>query len=105
MLKTCACTKLRHDEGVDMKRFSRAALFGFFSGFALLFAQAADEKPKENEKLPSAKEVLEKYTKAIGGKEAFSKHNSQHVLGKVEMPAQNMSGKMEVFAARPNKLM
>ncbi|HEX7861372.1 MAG TPA: DUF4412 domain-containing protein [Verrucomicrobiae bacterium] len=55
--------------------------------------------------LPSAKEVLERYAKAIGGKDKFKQHNSQHALGAVQMKAQGINGKMEVFAARPNKLL
>jgi hypothetical protein len=57
------------------------------------------------EKQLQAKEILERYAKAIGGQEAFRKHKSQHATGTVSMPAQNMNGKMEVFAARPNKLL
>lgn len=77
-------------------------------GFALFLAgplAAAEDKNPATEKLPTAREVLERYAKAIGGKEAFQKHKSQHATGTVSMPAQNMNGKMEVFAARPNKLL
>ena len=55
--------------------------------------------------LPSAKEVLERYAKAIGGKEAFAKHKSQSAKGTVQMPAQGVNGKMEIHAARPNKML
>src|ERR1043165_7495492 len=91
-------------QGVDMKQLSRATFLGLFLGMSLLLGRAAEEKPKENGKLPSAKEVLEKYSKAIGGKAAFARHESQHAFGKVELPAQKISGQLEVFAARPNKL-
>lgn len=84
-----------------MRFFTRAVLLGMFSGLVLLAVHAADQKL---ESLPSAKAILERYAKEIGGKEAFLKHKSQHVVGTIEMPAQKISGKMEVFAARPNKL-
>jgi hypothetical protein len=69
-----------------------------------LLGQAAEGKA-EGKDWPSAKEVLERYAKAIGGKETFNKYQSQHALGTVQMKAQGVSGKMEVFAARPNKLL
>jgi hypothetical protein len=71
----------------------------------VVLSHAADEKKVEGQSLPGATEVLERYAKAIGGKENFKKHNSQHALGTVQMKAQGVSGKMEVFAARPNKLL
>jgi hypothetical protein len=70
---------------------------------ALVFVLAS--APRAAEKLPSAKEILERYGKEIGGKAVFEKHKSQHAKGTVQMPAQNMNGKMQVFAARPNKLL
>lgn len=92
----------------DMKCL-RAPWFGLVVvvGVLVVSLRAADEKPGAEKKaaLPSAKEILERYAKAIGGKEAFMKHSSQHAVGKVEMPAQGMSGTMNVYAARPNKLL
>lgn len=71
----------------------------------LLFAVCARAAEDKKEALPTAKEVLERYAKAIGGKEKFKEHNSQHAHGTVQMKAQGINGKMEVFAARPNKLL
>jgi zinc protease len=89
-----------------MKPFSSVSLLGMALTICCsLVARAADEKPANDRKpLPSAKEILERYSKAIGGKEAFMKKSSQHALGTVQMPAQQVKGTMEVFAARPNKL-
>lgn len=68
--------------------------------------EGSGKKRAEDKKaLPAAKEVLERYAKAIGGREAFKKNDSQHGKGTVEMKAQGISGKMEAFAARPNKLL
>jgi zinc protease len=81
--------------------FSVALAFCAF----VLPARAADEKPADPKTpLPSASEILERFGKAVGGQAAFMKHNSQHARGSVEMPAQKLKGTMEVFAARPNKL-
>ncbi|HTG43727.1 MAG TPA: hypothetical protein VK633_04270 [Verrucomicrobiae bacterium] len=87
-----------------MKLFSRGALFGFWAGMILSLSGAVDEKVRSPAPLPSGSEILNRYAKAVGGKEAFRKHQSQHAVGTVDMRAQKMTGKLEVFAARPNKL-
>lgn len=68
--------------------------------------QKQSDKPelKDSVPAPTALEILQRFAKEIGGQEAFSKHSSQHAKGTVEMPGQNLTGNMEVFAARPNKL-
>ncbi len=92
----------------DMKQLSRGFLLSI--AFAVchalsLSARAADEQAEAAKKpLPSAREILDRYGKAIGGKSAFTKHSSQHAKGSVEMTAQKIKGTMEVFAARPNKM-
>lgn len=53
---------------------------------------------------PTAVQILKRFSKEIGGEQAFLKHNSQHATGTVEMRGQNLKGTMEVFAARPDKL-
>ena len=95
-----------------MNSFSRLSLFRVAAAIACLVVSAAaadkatdlngagDKKP-----LPSAKEVLDRYAEAIGGKDVFKKNQSQHGKGTVEMKAQGITGKMEAFAARPNKLL
>ena len=59
---------------------------------------------KATSSLPPAKEVIAKYVKALGGKEAILKYSSTHVKGRSEMPAQGIKGTLEVFAAKPDKL-
>lgn len=71
-----------------------------------VFAQEkAATTTQKAEKLPSAEEILKRYVEQVGGERAFSKYKSQHALGTIEMGAQQLKGKMEVFAARPNKLL
>ena len=65
-------------------------------------APASTEKPAQ---LPAAEQVLKRYIKAVGGEKAFADYQSQHATGSISMGGQQMNGKMEVFAARPNKLL
>ena len=54
--------------------------------------------------LPPAKEIIARFVKEIGGKDAFDKIQSQHMKGKFEMVGQGITGDLEVFAKRPDKL-
>ena len=93
----------------DMKLLFRApwvsAVLALFCVFTPALRGADEKSPPDKKPLPSAREILERYGKALGGKESFEKHNSQHAIGSVEMPGQQIKGKVEVFAARPNKLL
>ena len=61
------------------------------------------DKPKV--KLPPAKEIIAKYIKATGGEQARRKHASSHSKGTMSMPAMGMSGTLEAFAAKPNRML
>jgi zinc protease len=96
-----------------LSKFQLAILIcGLIAG-GMLEGKAAEAKSKDAKSteaastvaLPSAKEVLDRYAKAIGGKDTFNKNDSQHATGTVQMKAQGLSGKLEVWAARPNKLL
>ena len=64
--------------------------------------QAAPAKPDPS--LPPGREVVDRFVKAIGGREAVLSHKSMHVTGKYEVPASGLSGEMEIFtAADPNR--
>ncbi len=91
-----------HDADAVIKFFSRALLLGVIAAIPFQLAPAAEQK-KEGI-LPSARDIMERYSREIGGKAAFEEHKSQHLTGTIEIPAQKIDGKMEVFAARPNKL-
>jgi hypothetical protein len=58
-----------------------------------------------NEKLPAAKDLVAKYVKMVGGEKVLAGHKSQMAKGKFSMPAQGVVGDVEMFAARPNKLL
>lgn len=79
--------------------------------FALLLALAvAAAAPtaataQEGGKLPTAKEVVDKYVAAIGGKEALAKRQSARTKGTMSIPASGLKGTVEVLSARPDKLL
>src|SRR5215475_11551730 len=62
------------------------------------------DAPNE-EKLPTADELSEKCAKGSGGKEAWAKLKTMVLNGTIEIPTFNATGKFEVFAKRPNKLL
>jgi hypothetical protein len=68
---------------------------------------APEAKPAESAAkpaaLPSTDEVLEKYIKAIGGKEVIEKVTSRASKGTMEIEAMNMSGSVEMYEKAPNK--
>jgi hypothetical protein len=91
--------------------------------FAMLAAitSAAQEKPKADAPkadapkadapntdtkaaaLPNVDEILEKYVKALGGKEAVEKLSSCSSKGTFEIEAMNLTGDMERYQKAPNK--
>lgn len=85
-----------------------AAALAFLS--TSIGAQAQADKPAasksdSSDKLPPAREVIDRFIEVMGGKEAFRKVESQQAKGKFEMAAQGIKGDLEVFAKRPNKLL
>jgi len=78
----------------------------FFVCSAPAFSQTAptskDAVVKE-EKLPSVDELSEKCAKGSGGKEAWSKLKTIVMSGTIEIPTFSLTGKIEIFAKRPNK--
>ncbi|HJZ66466.1 MAG TPA: hypothetical protein VKD70_19225 [Candidatus Acidoferrum sp.] len=56
-------------------------------------------------KLPTAQEISDKCAKASGGKEAWAKLKTMVMTGTIDIPTYNVSGKVEIFAKRPNKIL
>ncbi len=56
------------------------------------------------ESLPKARDVLDRSIKEMGGREPFLKLSSQSAKGRFELPAQGLSGRIELSAAKPAKL-
>ena len=53
--------------------------------------------------LPTVDEILDKYVKAIGGKEAIEKISSRAGKGTMELEGMSLSGPVEMYAKAPNK--
>ena len=54
--------------------------------------------------LPTAREVLDRYVQALGGRDAMTRHQFRRTVAEMQMPAMGMSMEMEVLQARPNKM-
>lgn len=52
---------------------------------------------------PSAREIIDRHLKAVGGRENILKYSSMHLKGRFEIAAQGVRGQLEVFKAKPNK--
>ncbi len=59
----------------------------------------ATKPPAQGQKLPTVKEVLDKYLKAIGGRAALEKIKSRSVTGTVELLPMNLKGTFEALSA------
>lgn len=55
--------------------------------------------------LPTAQSLIDRHIQASGGAEALRALKSQRAVGKVTIPANGMSGSVEVFTMRPNKIL
>jgi hypothetical protein len=91
----------------------------FLPGVALTFAialspgltvltQAQGSAPPQPqaaaaEALPAAQTIIDRHIAAVGGRDAIKALNSINIKGSLAIPANGMSGTIEVFAARPNK--
>lgn len=61
------------------------------------FAQKAE--PVKPAKLPTSKEILDKYVKALGGRDAIQKLKSRVASGTLELVPMNLKGAFEVYSA------
>ncbi|MCG3160708.1 MAG: hypothetical protein JMDDDDMK_01777 [Acidobacteria bacterium] len=95
-----------------MKRIALILAFSMLAAIAV----AAQDKPKADTPkadaaksdakpaaLPTVDEVLDKFVKALGGREAVEKITSRSVKGSFEIEAMNMTGTLEMAAKAPNK--
>jgi hypothetical protein len=84
-----------------MKRILTIFLFALIAvvpGFA-------QEKPAATPAttLPTADEIIAKYTQAMGGKAALEKLNSRVEKGSFNIPAMGAGGSIEIYTKAPNK--
>jgi hypothetical protein len=66
-------------------------------------ASPANDKPAEPATLPTARSIIDRHIKAIGGRAAILAHTSSHATGTISMPSTGMTGAVDVYAAKPNK--
>jgi len=53
--------------------------------------------------VPSGEEILERYLKQVGGREALARIHSRHIRGTVEIKPLGLKGLLAVYQARPNR--
>ena len=68
-------------------------------------ASVAPTPAKQDEALPTVDQLVEKCAKANGGKEAWAKLSTLVMTGTMDLPTYSMSGKIEVYAKSPNKIL
>lgn len=61
------------------------------------------EPAPKQAKLPPVKDVIDKYVKAVGGRDAIQKVKSRTAVGTVELVPMNMKGTFEIYAAPEGK--
>ena len=62
-------------------------------------------KPAAPAALPAARTIIDRHITAVGGRKAIMARNSMHATGTVSIASQGMTGPVEVFAAKPNKML
>lgn len=67
-------------------------------------AQAA-AKPATEVAAPTADQILDRYVKAIGGREAWQKFTSRVTMGTIEVPSMNLSGTVLIHEKAPDRLL
>ncbi len=65
---------------------------------------ASAQEVATTQDLPSAETIIDRYVEAIGGEQAIRSQKPRHVAGTVELPAQGISGEMEIFTAPPDRM-
>src|SRR5215475_10884867 len=90
-----------------MKRIALTLAFAMI----MTLTSVAQEKPKADapktdakaEATPSVDDILNKYVKAIGGKEAIEKIKSRSMKGSFEIEAMGLTGAVELISKAPDK--
>jgi len=77
-----------------------------FSALALTLLSASPRDVQgQGATLPPAKELIAKAAAATNSASVMAKHQSVRTKGRFEMPAQGVSGDLEIAQARPNRTM
>lgn len=84
--------------------FSKVAVLAALLS-ASLYAQAPAARPPASTavaELPDARTIVDRHIKAVGGRQAILGHKSMHASGTLSMPANGISGPVEIFGAAPD---
>jgi zinc protease len=54
---------------------------------------------------PTIDQIIDRYVKAIGGREAWQKFTSRVMMGTIEVPSENLSGTVMIHEKAPDKLL
>jgi hypothetical protein len=73
------------------------------SSLAAVFLLLSARPGAQQAPLPGAREVIDRFLQASGGADAFKGIRSMRGRGTLAIPAQKMSGDVEIMTARPNK--
>jgi hypothetical protein len=63
----------------------------------------ANDKVAERADLPSARSIIDRYVKAIGGRAAILAHTSSHASGTITMSGAEITGMLDTYNAKPDK--
>jgi hypothetical protein len=66
---------------------------------------AAREAGTQANALPSARSLVDRHIKEVGGREAILAQTSTHATGTVSLPAAGLSGKLDAYHAKPDKFL
>jgi outer membrane lipoprotein-sorting protein len=93
-----------------MKRIALMLAFALMATMSVAAQEKKTEAPKADAKpaapaagLPTVDEILDKYVKASGGKEAIQKQTSRTTKGTFEIESMGMTGPIQMYAKAPNK--
>jgi len=73
--------------------------------FAIAPLAARNPGSQAAAELPSARSIIDRHIKEVGGRDAILAQTSTHAIGTVSLPAAGLTGKLEAFQAKPNKFL
>ena len=68
-------------------------------------AAASAAAPKSTAPLPEARTLLDRYAKAVGGRDALAKHSSMHQTAVLEFAGAGIKADLHIFTAKPNRML
>src|SRR2546426_1023466 len=91
----------RSFNGTDFLKGIPAGVRDFFAAYSESFTCTSTQKAVAE--LPTADQILEKYVRAIGGKEAVQAQTSRVMKGTITAPSVGGKGTIEIYAKAPNR--